>query len=73
MTAKEKYENSLIILKVLEQNIWEYRQKMATYKLKFREVCDHPDKINKYWEDLHKNEDGTSIYCKDCDKYLGEV
>ena len=34
--------------------------------------CAHPQTYTDYWEDYHKREDHTEVYCKVCGKLLEE-
>jgi len=72
MTAKTKYENAQIILRVLENNLEDYKQKIFRLKQEYQKECKHLNTRGEFWEDYHKNDCGTSLYCKDCDAYVKE-
>lgn len=71
MTAKDKYYESLIILKVLEDNLGQYKKKVRKYMKAYQEECPHIKTREVYDFVSHTREEYTYSYCTECDKYLG--
>lgn len=72
MNAKNRYENTLIVLQVLEDNISEYKRKIYSLRAEWQKECPHLEKQERFWYDAHKNEDNIDLYCIECNMYLGK-